>query len=100
MRGSYVLFKDAAATLIAVVLVLCTGCGGDQTASQGPEDNAAPSAKPRVALIMKSLANEFFLTMEEGARAHQKENADATNSSPRGSRTNATSIDRSSLSNR
>jgi len=29
-------------------------------------------AKPRVALIMKSLANEFFLTMENGARAHQK----------------------------
>ena len=28
------------------------------------------SDKPRVALIMKSLANEFFKTMEEGARAH------------------------------
>jgi ribose transport system substrate-binding protein len=26
---------------------------------------------PRVALVMKSLANEFFKTMEEGARAHQ-----------------------------
>lgn len=29
--------------------------------------------KPRVALVMKSLANEFFLTMEEGAKAYQKE---------------------------
>ena len=28
--------------------------------------------KPRVALVMKSLANEFFKTMEDGARAHQK----------------------------
>lgn len=30
------------------------------------------SAKPRVALVMKSLANEFFLTMETGAREHQR----------------------------
>lgn len=28
--------------------------------------------KPRIALVMKSLANEFFLTMENGARAHQR----------------------------
>jgi ribose transport system substrate-binding protein len=33
------------------------------------------AGKPRVALIMKSLANEFFKTMEEGARAHHKEHA-------------------------
>ncbi len=32
--------------------------------------------KPRVALIMKSLANEFFKTMEDGARAHQQANKD------------------------
>jgi ribose transport system substrate-binding protein len=32
--------------------------------------------KPRIALVMKSLANEFFKTMEEGARAHHKEHAD------------------------
>ena len=32
--------------------------------------------KPRIALIMKSLANEFFKTMEEGARSHHKEHAD------------------------
>jgi ribose transport system substrate-binding protein len=33
----------------------------------------APSepGKPRVALVMKSLANEFFKTMEDGARAHR-----------------------------
>ena len=33
-------------------------------------------AKPKVALIMKSLANEFFLNMENGAKAHQKAHAD------------------------
>jgi ribose transport system substrate-binding protein len=32
--------------------------------------------RPRVALVMKSLANEFFLTMEKGAREHQAKNAD------------------------
>lgn len=31
--------------------------------------------RPRVALIMKSLANEFFATMAEGARAHQRAHA-------------------------
>jgi len=31
--------------------------------------------KPRVALIMKSLANEFFQTMQDGARAHQRAHA-------------------------
>ena len=30
------------------------------------------SAKPKVALVMKSLANEFFLTMENGAKDHQR----------------------------
>ena len=32
--------------------------------------------KPRIALIMKSLANEFFKTMEEGAREHHEEHKD------------------------
>ncbi|WP_397386838.1 sugar ABC transporter substrate-binding protein [Pseudomonas caricapapayae] len=31
--------------------------------------------KPKVALVMKSLANEFFLTMEDGAKTYQKEHA-------------------------
>ncbi|PXW27616.1 sugar ABC transporter substrate-binding protein [Paraburkholderia caballeronis] len=31
--------------------------------------------KPKVALVMKSLANEFFLTMETGAKDYQKHNA-------------------------
>jgi len=36
---------------------------------------AGGPGKPRVALVMKSLANEFFKTMEDGARAHQQANA-------------------------
>ncbi|MEJ7136999.1 sugar ABC transporter substrate-binding protein [Amphibiibacter pelophylacis] len=31
--------------------------------------------KPKVALVMKSMANDFFRTMEEGAKAYQKANA-------------------------
>ena len=38
--------------------------------------SAPPAAtKPVIALVMKSLANEFFKTMEEGAAKHQAEHA-------------------------
>src|SRR5215469_2540295 len=33
--------------------------------------HAESASKPRIALIMKSLANEFFQTMEKGARDYQ-----------------------------
>lgn len=36
---------------------------------------AQTGGKPKVALVMKSLANEFFLTMETGAKDYQKHNA-------------------------
>src|ERR1700738_4688136 len=38
--------------------------------------DAQSATKPRVALIMKSLANEFFQTMEKGARDYQAQHAD------------------------
>lgn len=37
--------------------------------------HAQTTEKPKVALVMKSLANEFFLTMEDGAKAYQKEHS-------------------------
>jgi len=37
--------------------------------------HAATPEKPKVALVMKSLANEFFLTMQEGAEKYQKEHS-------------------------
>lgn len=64
----YVLF-----VLATAVLVLSLGCGGRE--SDDIQDQKAAEEKPRIALIMKSLANEFFLTMEEGARAHQAAHA-------------------------
>jgi len=48
----------------AVFFVLPAGCRQRKT------------DKPQIALIMKSLANEFFKTMEDGARAHHKEHAE------------------------
>jgi ribose transport system substrate-binding protein len=36
---------------------------------------AETTEKPKVALVMKSLANEFFLTMEDGAKAYQKDHS-------------------------
>lgn len=38
-----------------------------------PGETGTSAEKPQVALIMKSLANEFFKTMADGATAYQKE---------------------------
>src|SRR6185369_16550728 len=35
----------------------------------------AQSGKPRIALVMKSLANEFFKTMQDGAEGHHRAHA-------------------------
>lgn len=40
--------------------------------AQGSAQKAG-AARPKVALVMKSLANEFFLTMESGAKDYQKQ---------------------------
>jgi ribose transport system substrate-binding protein len=37
-----------------------------------PLSAAHAEDKPKVALVMKSLANEFFRTMEDGAKDYQK----------------------------
>ncbi|RDU99321.1 sugar ABC transporter substrate-binding protein [Trinickia dinghuensis] len=57
--------------LVAVAALACVGL-----APLTATDALAQSAKkPKVALVMKSLANEFFLTMETGAKDYQKHNA-------------------------
>ena len=47
--------------------------GCKKSANQG--DNKSAPVKPKVALVMKSLANEFYSTMAEGAKKHQVANA-------------------------
>lgn len=59
------------AGLCALVL-LATGCGKSKT-----DDAGGPAGKPKVALVMKSLANEFFSTMADGAKKHHAANAAA-----------------------
>jgi ribose transport system substrate-binding protein len=63
--------------ILALVAILA-GCGGSREPAPGPTASpAASTGKPKIALVMKSLANEFFATMAEGARKHQREHADA-----------------------
>jgi ribose transport system substrate-binding protein len=58
------------ATLCALVL---TACGSSDDTGDTSSGNSASDDRPTVALIMKSLANEFFVTMADGARQHQSE---------------------------
>ena len=51
---------------LVLALALFFGC------KPGSQTDPKTANKPRVALVMKSLANEFFLTMENGAKAHQQ----------------------------
>lgn len=52
-------------SLHVFLLTMCFICSNSLLAGEKP---------PRVGLIMKSLANEFFMAMEEGAKEHQKTN--------------------------
>jgi ribose transport system substrate-binding protein len=53
----------------AAVAAVFAGCGRQREPARGATEPR------RVALIMKSLANEFFVTMAEGAKAHQAANS-------------------------
>lgn len=59
-----------AARLLAVAML--TASAATLPVSSAFADDAK---KPTVALVMKSLANEFFLTMEDGAKVYQKEHS-------------------------
>lgn len=50
-------------SLLAACLFTSTGCN--------KPDPGVSSEKPKLALVMKSLANEFFSTMADGAKKHQ-----------------------------
>jgi len=56
--------------LFALPFALVAGCGSPSPAANTASPSA-PKAKPVVALVMKSLANEFFQTMQKGAEEHQ-----------------------------
>lgn len=52
---------------VLMVSVVFWGCG-----KSGDDE----PVKPTIALVMKSLANEFFKTMQDGAQAHHRQHAD------------------------
>lgn len=59
--------------LLATLTVLLQACD-----SETPSTDSGTNDQPvRVALVMKSLANEFFINMAEGARQHQAQNQDS-----------------------
>jgi len=62
--------NNTSAWLAIISLVIIAGCGGKQ------ETAAVIDNRPTVALVMKSLANEFFVNMAEGAKQHQLKHAD------------------------
>ncbi len=68
-------FSALAWLCIVTVGISLLGCN---TSSQQSSANVAleGTQKPKVALIMKSLANEFFSTMAEGAKSHQAAHSD------------------------
>ena len=57
--------------LAALAALLAAGCGRETPADSRSATAAGGSARPRIALVMKSLANEFFVTMADGAKQHQ-----------------------------
>lgn len=60
---------------LLLALTLAFTAAGCKPADDKKTDAAGSASKPRVALVMKSLSNEFFSTMEKGAEAHQQAHA-------------------------
>lgn len=62
--------------VFTTALILLVGCTSESRSTQTGGLGTTNDDKPRVALIMKSLANEFFSTMADGAKSHQSDHAD------------------------
>ncbi|MYD98786.1 MAG: sugar ABC transporter substrate-binding protein [Gammaproteobacteria bacterium] len=67
-RPLYRAFALIALPIIAFAVVACS--------SEKTDGDPAADVKPKVALIMKSLANEFFVTMAAAAEDHQAQRQD------------------------
>jgi ribose transport system substrate-binding protein len=63
------------AILITVCLLVLGACGGPSSPEGNGTTRENEDLRPTVALIMKSLANEFFVTMANGAETHQQEHS-------------------------
>jgi len=59
--------------VIAILLLLLTVCQKEEQTSKLQESEDSLQAKYEIALVMKTLTNPFFITMEKGAREAEKE---------------------------
>lgn len=81
------LIRRKTSLVLLIAMFLVTACGssaaspGVNTASTPPaSSNASPGqggTKPKIGLVMKSLANEFFKQMQAGAEDYASKNQDA-----------------------
>lgn len=79
------LSRSSKSALVFCLLTAVAVAGCKKPAGPVPQTDGAPAVEGgraekagkryRIALIMKSLSNEFFLTMENGARKHQQEHS-------------------------
>jgi ribose transport system substrate-binding protein len=66
------LLSNSVANFLALLLLCAVaGLNNGCNKSANQNDSEAAAAKPKVALVMKSLANEFFIKMADGAQKHQ-----------------------------
>jgi ribose transport system substrate-binding protein len=69
-RGISTIRNLVLSLLTLVVLAAC-----DSSTETAVDTSTAETKPVRVALVMKSLANEFFINMADGAKRHQQENS-------------------------
>jgi len=65
------------ALFLGLAGIAAVGCRRRVTVDPNEPNKPGTSDRPKIALVMKSLANEFFKTMEDGARAHRAGHRDA-----------------------
>ncbi len=70
-------YAGSVAFLMMCLVVSAPFCGcRNETAGRSDGSSAKQNERPRIALVMKSLANEFFSTMEAGAKQHEAAHRD------------------------
>ena len=62
-------------SIVVGVAVMCLLTGSKESSTKDTQGSASPK-KPKIALVMKSLANEFFSTMATGAEEHQQQSGE------------------------
>jgi ribose transport system substrate-binding protein len=60
---------------LVVACAMLSACNKSDNQPTAGFSNSSNTEKPKIALVMKSLANEFFSTMEQGAKKHQEAHA-------------------------